>query len=243
MTRSIFACALVLLLPSAFACAQFRTVTVQNSNSNPVPTNIQSMPPVTVSGSVDTTISNTPNVNIANTPGVNIANTPNVNATISGTPAVSITGTPAVSITNLPTGTAGPAATTALVTRNLDSPALQPFQKLLQCNVSGVSQCQASLTVPAGKQLVIEYVLFASSESSPGNQTYLYDLTTIAGGQSIDYFFAPGPRIAPFFPLSEHLVRIYADAGSTVTFEGEAQNSSAAVAFYARLSGYLVNVP
>jgi hypothetical protein len=244
MPRSIFSSALVLLLAPAFAFAQFRTVTVQNANDNPVPATIQNTPSVNVANTPTVSVSGTVNAAIAGTPSVNatITGTPAVSATITGTPSVTVTGTPAVSVANLPTGTAGPAATTALATKSLDNPALQPFQKQVTC--AAVGSCMASFTVPAGKQLVIEYLQFTSFENDPNaNPTYDYSLQTAAGGQALIYTFAPGVRLRPNNPLGEHQVRIYADPGSTVFFSGLASNNTAAISYFATLSGHLVNVP
>lgn len=229
MIRRMFASTVVLGLSSACAFAQFRTVTVENANSNPVPTNILNMPPVTLSGTVD----------------ANITNRPNVNATITGTPSVSVTGTPTVSVTNLPTGTAGPAATTVVLTRNVDEPAPQVFQTVLQCNTafgSGPTSCSASLNVPAGKELVIEYLYFNASESG-GSSTQAFQLAPTAGGISIPYAYSPGVRLFSNVPISEHLVRLYADPGSTLLFTGFENSNAGSVSFVARISGHLVNVP
>jgi hypothetical protein len=221
---------LLMVLSPALAFAQFRTVTVQNAGSNPVPTTIQ----------------NTANVNIANTPSVNatISGTPAVNATITGTPSVTVSGTPNVSVTNLPTGTAGPGPTTGLLVKSLDNPAQQVFQKSIGCATvaAGGTNCLASFVVPAGKVLVLEYVQFFSTEFG-GSSVTLCALDTTAAGTAQQYNFAPGPRVLTNHPLSEHLVRIYADPGSTVTFLGAEDTSVGNVNFNALLSGYLVNVP
>ncbi len=114
MPRTYLFALLVVLLSSALAFAQFRTVTVQNTNGNPVPTTIQNTPTVNVNGTVP--VSGT------------------VSATITGTPSVSVTGTPTVSVSNLPTGTAGPANTTGVLVKSLDNPAQQVFQRQLICS-------------------------------------------------------------------------------------------------------------
>ncbi len=216
------------LLSTLLARAQFRTVTVENAVNNPVPTTIQ----------------NTPSVNVANTPTVSVSGT--VNAAITGTPNVNatITGTPAVSVTNLPTGTAGPAATTGVLVKSLDNPAQQVFQQMLACTTvaAGPFGCTATLNVPAGKVLVLEYLQFTSAEFS-GSSTVYYTLRTVASGNSLSFVFAPGTRIYANFPISEHQVQIYADPGSTVTFEGIENSNAGSISFDALLSGHLVNVP
>src|SRR5260370_13354716 len=110
MLRNISILAFVLSSASAFA--QFRTITVQNSNSNPVPTNIQNTPSVNIANtpSVSATITGTPDVNVANVPAVRL----------SGIPTFSITGTTPGLVPDLPTRATAAAHTT-----------LVPVQKLL----------------------------------------------------------------------------------------------------------------
>ena len=235
MVRTFSLALLAVLLLSALALAQFRTVTVQNANNNPVPTTIQNTPTVNVSGTVP--VSGT----------VGISGTPSVNATITGTPSVSVTGTPTVSVTNLPTGTAGPAPTTVTLVKDLDNPAQQPFQNGLSCATiaSGATSCFSTLTVPAGKELVIEYVQISSRENA-GSTTAVYLLTTTVGGLSIAYSLAPGTAVVVNgnnVRIGEHLTRIYADPGTTVRFDGSENSNSGTVIFTALLSGHLVNVP
>src|SRR5216684_714247 len=75
MPRTYLFALLVVLLSSALAFAQFRTVTVQNANGNPVPTTIQNTPTVNVSGTVPVTVGNTPTVNVNGTVPVTVSNT------------------------------------------------------------------------------------------------------------------------------------------------------------------------
>src|SRR6266849_4039015 len=88
MPRTFSLALLVVLLSSALVFAQFRTVTVQNANGNPVPTTIQNTPTVNVNGTVP----------VSGTVSATITGTPSVNATITGTPSVSVTGTPTVNV-------------------------------------------------------------------------------------------------------------------------------------------------
>jgi hypothetical protein len=215
----------VVLLASVAGFAQFRTVTVQNAGSNPVPTTIQNTPTVNVSGSVG------------------ITGTPSVNATITGTANVAVTNTPSVAVSNLPTGTAGPANTTGVLTKALDNPGLQPFQQVLSCSTvaAGPVSCSATFNVPAGKVLVLEYLMIRSIES--GSTTVDYVLTTTANGNAAPYQYAPGTRVQSNFPIGEHQVRIYADPGSTVTFAGVEDSNAGTVFFAVNMSGHLVDVP
>jgi len=234
MVRTFSLALLAVLLSSALALAQFRTVTVQNANNNPVPTTIQNTPTVNVSGTVP--VSGT----------VGISGTPSVNATITGTPSVSVTGTPTVSVTNLPTGTAGPSSTTGVLVKSLDNPGLQPFQKTIQCVITvtpNSSTCPATYTVPAGKELVIEYLMGVAGYNGALGQV-AYELDTTVAGNAASYFYPPIPNW--FVPNSEHLVRIYADPSSTVVFTGFVigpVGSPGSATFTMTLSGHLVNVP
>src|SRR5260370_4400427 len=145
--------ATVLVLLSTFSFAQFRTVTVQNANNNPVPTTVTNTPTVNVTGTVPVTVSGTPSVNAT------ITGTPNVNATITGTPHVAVTS---------PVGTAGPSNTTGVLIKNLDNPARQPcLQGLtLPSPASGAGFCTASFAVPAGKILLVSDLQFNSASSA-----------------------------------------------------------------------------
>ncbi len=100
----------LVLLSSAAAVAQFRTVTVQNAADNPVPTTttiqnttpiptiINNSDPISIFGTVNATITNVPSVNVANTVPVAVSNT--VTANIANVPAVSINGTVPVAVSN-----------------------------------------------------------------------------------------------------------------------------------------------
>jgi len=226
MFRTISAVAVAVLLSSAAAFAQFRTVTVQNAGSNPVPTTIQNTPTVNVSGNVG------------------IAGTPSVNATVTNTPNVAVTNTPNVSVSNLPTGTAGPLNTTGVLTKALDNPALQPFQQVLACatTAGGSVTCSATFNVPAGKVLVLEYLHMHSFDSG-GSATVDYILNCTAGGNAALYQYGPDTTLPGNFHISQHEVRIYADPGSTVTFSGVENSNTGSISVAGVLSGHLVNTP
>ena len=132
---------------------------------------------------VENTKSNAVPVSVENTPTVKVSGTVPVNGSVTAT----ITNVPSVSVNNLPTGSAGPAAAPAVLVRDLDNPALQPFHQRLFCTMTrgtglGLDSCTATLNVPAGKQLVIEYLQVSSFEFS-GAVTSHYQLQTIAGGE------------------------------------------------------------
>ena len=85
MARIVARCLAAAFLICASARAQAsKTVTIDNTAANPVPTTVTNTPSVTVA--------NTPSVTVSGTASVNVANTPAV--TISGTPTVSLASTP-----------------------------------------------------------------------------------------------------------------------------------------------------
>ena len=232
MFRTISVVAPLVVLASGTVWAQFRTITVQNANTNPVPTTIQNTPNVNVSGG---------SVGITGTPTVNVGTLPAVQ--LSGTPGVNVANTPNVALSS-PVGTAGPGNTAGVLVKDLDNPARQPFQQKLSCTTTagGPFFCTASLALSPGKGLVVEYLQVFSNES--GGSTASYGLQTIVNGNpGANWIFTPGTRIAPNFPVGEHQVRIYADPGSTVTFSGFQNSTTGTVTFNVLLSGYLVNVP
>ncbi len=169
-------------------------------------------------------------VNVGNTPSVNVANTPTVNAQQSGVWMVDINGT-------------------ALV-RDVDNPALQPFQAGAVEVSASTSTCggfETTLaTVPAMKQLVIEHVSFGGNlptgqrflqvhvNNTAGGAAGVHDLPVAlqgTGGGTTDFFAASQP------------VRLYADPGTIVTacFSRSASAGSATAVW--NISGYHVDVP
>src|SRR5260370_1169222 len=258
MLRSTLTVKLVILLSSVLALAQFRTVTVQNANSNPVPTTIQNSGPIPMTiqndSPIATTVTNTPTVNVngivpvhvGETVNTAITNTPtvNVNGPVQVTGQVQIAGTPSVSVSNLPTGTAGPANTTVVLVRSLDNPAQQPFQTAVSCATPAglASKCTASFNVPAGKEFVIEY-LQVSSSGNITNGIPHYEVLTTAGGQALTYLYAAGIKLASDSASDEHMVRLYADPGSMIQFTGVQTVNGAGITFNLVMSGHLVNTP
>src|SRR5260370_981433 len=248
MLRSTLTVKLVILLSSVLALAQFRTVTVQNANSNPVPTTIQNSGPIPMTiqndSPIATTVTNTPTVNaaITNTPTVTINDTPPVPA--GGTVNAAITNTPTVSVSNLPTGTAGPTNTTVVLVKSLDNPAQQPFQTAVSCATPAglASKCTANYSVPAGKEFVIEY-LQVSSTGNVTNGIPHYEVLTTAGGQALTYLYAAGIKLTSDSASDEHMVRIYADPGSMIQFTGAQTVTGAGITFNLVMSGHLVNTP
>ncbi len=227
MVRTISMTTLAIVLSSAMASAQFRTVTVQNANNNPIPTTIQGTPTVAVSGTVP------------------VSGTVGISGTVPVSGNVGITGTPSVSVSNLPTGTAGPANTTGVAVKDLDDPGRQPFQTLLGCTTgpqgSGTNTCESISTLPGNKAFVIEYIMTVATENNSTVQ--YYNLRTSVGGIAPFYLYGPGAHLDSVTPVNDHLVRIYADPGSSMKLGVITNSSLGSVAATMILSGHLVNAP
>jgi len=232
-----------LLLASTLAAAQFRTITVQNAPSNPVPANINA--------------NGTPTVNVGNMPAVSGSVTVNnaeanpvpvsgsVNAAITG--SVGITGTPVVNAQspNAPATVINSQAITPVVVRDMDERARHPFQHQFFCGTSpgSTSFCGDSFSVPAGKELVIEYLEMRASESGGNNMDYL-TLGTTTGGTTQTHYYPPGTLISPTLGrLNHEIVRLYADPGTSITLSGVATSTTGAVGFVVGVSGYLIDLP
>jgi hypothetical protein len=186
---------------------------------------------------------NTPNVNVTNTPGVTVTNTPTVN--VGNTPSVNVANTATVQVSGTPSVEVKNDASTPVITRSTDEPARQPFSTFQTCSTNtngGTQECTSTFSVPANKELVIEYVSvlsFGFGNPNPARST----ITTTAGGASVPYRFLRGDP-SPIFNnefQSNAVVRIYADSGTTVTLTGT-QNGNGST-FQFSLSGYYVNVP
>jgi hypothetical protein len=101
-----------------------------------------------------------------------------------------------------------------------------------------------TLTVPAGKRLVIEHVsLFGEND---GGNIYFLWLFTIAGGTSaVHYLSYEFVTISPDGSrrfTGSNATRIYADPNTTVEFN-HSSDSGVDKVVLATLSGYLVPVP
>ena len=123
------------------------------------------------------------------TQNVNVVNTPSVNSQQSGTWNVGINGTPTVSIAAGGTVGLAPQNNTVKIdnsspvaVRDVDNPARQPFQANFQFFIQdGSFGSSQSLIVPAGKQLVIEYI--SADSGVPTGQLARIGLYTSINGQ------------------------------------------------------------
>jgi len=235
--------------------------TVSAAIANVPTVNVNGTVPVTVSSTVSSAIVNVPTVNVNGTVPVSgavtaaITNVPTVNvngtvpitgavtAAITNMPTVNVNGTVPVTVTNLPLGTIGTGTTVVLV-KNLDNLLLQQvFQKSLSCATSPGpgGSCTATFNVPAGKQLMVEY-LQVVSQGNVTNAMHHFEIQTIAGGQPQTYFYGPGNKLLSDTATDDRVVRIYADPGSAVQLTGVQGMAGPGVTFNLLLSGHLINV-
>lgn len=187
------------------------------------------------------TVVNTPSNPVPVVGNVSLTNTPTVQAQQLGQWNVSLSGTPTVQVGNAPNS--------PLPVRDVDNPARQPFQGELDPLVTvGSFTASDSLSVPAGKRLVIEFAS-ATINTTSGTKMWVRIQTTTNNSTNahtlvpeLQGAFAAGG--SDFFVAAQPL-KIYADPGTQVTFivnvlGGVANtNSGAAVV----MSGYFVNVP
>ena len=177
-------------------------------------------------------------VEIEGTPSVNVTNTPTVRAQQQGSWNVGIIGTPTVQIANL-----------AVPVRDVDNPAIHPFQKELDPLVpAGSFTASDSLTVPLGKRLVIEFAS-ATISTTAGTKLWVRIQTTANG--SINFHSLLPELQGPFsadgsdFLLAAQPMKIYADPGTQVTviasvLGGVANTNTGAGVV---MSGHFVDVP
>jgi hypothetical protein len=151
-----------------------------------------------------------------------------------GAVAVQITGTPAVSISGTPAVTVSGAATVI----DPDDPGKQPFQTSLNPSSSTSNSATAYYTVPAGKELVIDYISAQNTQYPSGGYAYMYMVTTAGGDQE---YYKVVPPAASTVPVNQNL-KIYADPGTTIQAQ-ETQSSGTSCGGNLIISGHFVNFP
>ncbi len=152
--------------------------------------------------------------------------------------AVTVTNTPDVNVVNSPTS--------PVPIRDVDNPARQPFQWPFAWFVAPglAGEFSPSITVPAGKCLVIETV---SAQAVADVSTFMrLRILTTANGQLVAHFIDVENRGTAGGLINfhgTHAVRIYADPGTTVRFGAGRGDTSGYVDVNAAISGYFVDVP
>ncbi len=122
--------------------------------------------------------------------------------------------------------------------RDVDNPARQPFQRLLN-SING------NFAVPDGKRLVIEYVSGTLDGLTNCTANYVFITTTIsvAGeAQIVSHIFPPTP-ISSLRAVFGQQTRIYADPNTVVSARLNTNPDNCDSSLVAYISGYLVNLP
>jgi hypothetical protein len=200
-------------------------VRVINKPANPVP--VQSQGTTNIAG----------NVNVTNTPSVSIANTPTVSAQEFGQWNVNISNKPTVTLDS----------SAPVNVRDVDNPALQPFQRNLVVLIPpGQNNAVDQYSVPAGKRLVIEFT--STSVTAPTGMKLWVRLQTFTGGVFSNYNLTStllANTAGTDFSVGSQTTRIYADPGSIVTLVVNVLGATAGPNTGAEvdLSGHFVDVP
>ena len=132
----------------------------------------------------------------------------------------------------------------------------QPFAASIGCDATGGFgiRCSGSTTVPAGQRWVIEYVS-ANCKIDNGRQLLSQaSLTTRIGGTSMPHYLSIRDHAGAVGDFGSAInvvqlgeaVRLYADAGSTVSFSVGTSGATPFTGYPfcdARLSGQAVTVP
>ena len=120
-------------------------------------------------------------VNVVNTPSVNVVKTPTVQ--LAGTSTVQVSGTTNVHVQN--------DSTTPVVAQDVSTPKRTPFQAqpgFPALPFIGDNPVVESITVPAGKRLVIEHVSARAVLPFQAQSAFVYfSLTTTVAGVTVDH--------------------------------------------------------
>jgi len=194
---------------------------------------------------LDVNVVNTPNV-LAHqsgpwTVGASQSGTWSVAANQSGPWSVSLNGSPTVQLNNSPTN--------PLSVRDVNNPDMQPFQRELDALIPpGQFTATDSLTVPAGKRLVIDFA--SETVNVPTGQHMWVRIRTTTNGSTNEFTLTPsvvclcGADNSDFLAGNQPL-HLYADPGTTVSvvvnmFLTPANTNSGADVV---MSGHYINVP
>lgn len=203
------------------------------ASSGPAVTVLNTPLPVSGTVSANAAQSGLWNVGITGTPTVNVGTLPAVS--ISGTPTVSVSGMPTVSL----------AAGASF--RDADNAARQPFQQAWSCAFTGFFFCNdtTSITVPTGKELVIEFVS-VMMDLPTGQKPREVSVGTQQRGNEIPHHFplslAFDNGVDAVFAGAQQ-TRLYSDPSLGVTVQCQKIDGSVGGSCFGSISGYLVNVP
>lgn len=134
--------------------------------------------------------------------------------------------------------------------KDVDNAARHAFQQVTSATIPiGSFGACGSFTVPAGQQLVIEYVsVFATLDTA--DTLLSVAVETTVNGFTTDHFVVPQKRanVNPSLPttiiwLASQQTRLYADPGTTVFGCGQRNDDTVSGNISVRVSGYLVSIP
>lgn len=127
----------------------------------------------------------------------------------------------------------------AALTQDVDQPARAPFQASITVNVNNFTS--SSVTIPAGKRLVIDYISLNGAAQTSGAyiQPIVVVTSGVAGNPNVSYYFGPNQSTTDAGQYyASYPTTIYADtlsvspafAGYTPTFD----------TFVVNISGHLI---
>jgi len=120
---------------------------------------------------------------------------------------------------------------------------LYPFSQRLDITISN-SSGSGTIAVPLGQRLVIDYI--SADAGLPVGDSILFDVATISGGAEVESHLPMTPQGTilgqAVFALS-YPVKIYADAGSTVTIAALAGGVNIYGGLIVGVYGHLIPVP
>jgi hypothetical protein len=138
-------------------------------------------------------------------------------------------------------------------TYDVDNPAFQPVQDIVECSFdNGNSLCSNQIGTPAGKQLVIEFLVatarLPNGQVPRGTLTVTnFGLTGLAGGNlDIEYpvlLELTGTFSGEDFYHASQPVKLYPFPTSDIRLEATRDSTIGLAIFSVRFSGYLVDQP
>ena len=137
-------------------------------------------------------------------------------------------------------------ALAAALIRDEDQPARHPFTTSCELDPPSFSGI-CSFTVPAGSELVIEAISVDGSADTT-NKLLSSFLQVFTAGSEEFFTLKPIADNGSVEPIASDFqalqtARIYADAGSTVTFEAATPATNRRLTIFYRVSGYIVSLP
>lgn len=133
----------------------------------------------------------------------------------------------------------GNSASSPVPVRDVENPAREPFSASLNCSNTISNGCAGSVSVPAGKRMVVEFV---SGRVSVGSGNELTSVLIVTGGKEhflLAHKSPATPTSGTRFDVSQPL-RLYSDPGGDVSLHVEISGIGAST-LIGRISGYLVD--